>query len=123
MNEKRQFERQECKIPVNFGFYEGNPDEQEIKQKPPVKGKGIIMDISKGGAYIISNSRVIINMPIDLAFSSKKGKNNITGIIVRTGLIQNNPSEIAQRYAKEKIKGDAYIAVKFNTLLENIPVS
>jgi hypothetical protein len=121
MNEKRKFQRHMCKIPVNFGFYEGDPDEPDIKLKKPVKGKGIIMDISKGGAYIISSSRVNIDMPIDLTFTADKEKNRIHGIIVRTGIIQNNPSEIAQRYAGEKVKGDAYIAVKFDSILENIP--
>ncbi len=121
MDEKRQYPRYTCKIPVSFGFYEGNPDELNIESETPVKGKGIIMDISKSGAYIITNSRVNINMPIKLNFSSKGNKNSINGIIVRTGMIQNNPSEIAQRYAGQKIKGDAYIAVKFNLLLENIP--
>lgn len=121
MNEKRQFPRHMCKISVSFGFYEGNPDELNIETETPVKGKGTIMDISKSGAYIISNSRVNINMPIKINFSSKGNKNNIDGIIVRTGMIQNNPSEIAQRYVDQKIKGDAYIAVKFDELLENIP--
>jgi hypothetical protein len=121
MNEKRKFQRQTCKIPVNFGFYEGNPDEPDIESRTPVKGKGVIMDISKGGAYIVSNSRVNINMPINFTLSGKKVKNAIKGIIVRTGIIQNNPSEIAQRYAREKVKGDAYIAVQFDNLLDQLP--
>lgn len=110
-----------CKIPVNFGFYEGNPNEPDVETKKPVKGKGIIMDISKGGAYIVSSSRVIIDMPINLTFSMNNEKNKVDGTIIRTGIIENNPSEIAQRYAGEKIKGDAYIAVKFDSILENIP--
>lgn len=121
MNEKRKFPRQSCKLQVNFEFYEGDPDELDIQSADAVKGKGIIMDISKGGAFIVSNSRVSINMPINLYFSSKNGKYELEGIIVRTGLIENNPSEVAQHYARKKVKGDAYIAVKFYMPLKHIP--
>ncbi|MBN2401784.1 MAG: PilZ domain-containing protein [Spirochaetes bacterium] len=120
MNEKREFPRYSCKFPVKFKFYEGNPDEIEIASSSPVKGKGTIIDISKGGTFLVSNSRVNINIPIILTFSSGGKKNNLSGIIVRTGLLKNNPSEVAQRYAGQKVKGDAYIAVKFDTPMENI---
>jgi hypothetical protein len=121
MNEKREFPRYACKLPVKFAFYEGNPDELKIESAKAVKGKGIIIDISKGGAFIVSNSRVNINMPINLNFSSGGKKNIINGIIVRTGLMKNNPSEAAQRYAGQKVKGDAYIAVKFEVPMQNVP--
>jgi hypothetical protein len=121
MNEKRKFPRFVCKIPAKFAFYEGNPDELIIESANSIKGKGVIIDISKGGAFVISNSRVNINMPINLIFNSNGIKNNINGIIVRTGLMKNNPSEVAQRYAGQKVKGDAYIAIKFDTYMENVP--
>jgi hypothetical protein len=121
MNEKRQFPRYTCNLSVKFDFYEGNPDEPKIESLKPVKGKGTIIDISKGGVFVVSNSRVNIDMPINISFSSSGKKNNLNGIIVRTGLMKNNPSEIVQKYAGQKIKGDAYIAVKFNSQLENVP--
>ena len=122
MNEKRQYPRKECNLKVNFTFYEGDPDELDTSTAKSTSGKGIIMDISKGGVFVISNSRVSINMPISIIFSSKTKKFNIDGFIVRTGLIENNPSEIAQRFSGKKVKGDAYIAIKFNDPLEAIPV-
>jgi hypothetical protein len=121
MNEKREFPRYACNLSVKFAFYEGNPDEFKIETAKSVKGKGTIIDISKGGAFVVSNSRVNINMPINLNFSSDGKKNNINGIIVRTGLMKNNPSEIAQRYAGKKVKGDAYIAVKFEIPMQKVP--
>ncbi len=122
MTEKRKFPRQTCKLQVNFEFYEGDPDELDIKSAESIKGKGVIMDISKGGAFIVSNSRVSINMPINLVFSSGDVEKELEGIIIRTGLIENNPSEVAQQYAKKKVKGDAYIAVKFFMPLKDVPV-
>ncbi len=121
MDEKRQFPRRECNFKVNFNYYEGNPDELDINSAIPISGKGIIMDISRGGAFITSNSRVSVNMPLNLSFSSGKEKYNLSGVIARTGLVENNPSEIARRYAGRKIKGDAYIAVKFDNPIDNIP--
>src|SRR4030042_4374610 len=99
MNEKRQYPRQACDFKVNFKYFEGDPNEIKIESAKFVSGKGIIMDISKGGVFIVSNSRVSVNMPISLAFSSKSNKYSINGSIVRTGLLKNNPSEIAQRFA------------------------
>ncbi len=82
MNEKRQFPRYECNISVKFAFYEGNPEELKMESLKPVKGKGTIIDISKGGAFIVCNSRVNINMPINLFFSASDKKNILNGIIV-----------------------------------------
>ena len=120
MNEKREFPRYECNLSVKFEFYEGNPDEINTETAKPVKGKGTIIDISKSGVFLVSDSRVNINMPIRLAFTSGGEKNKINGLIVRTGLMKNNPSEVAKKYAEKKVKGDTYIAVKFENLIENI---
>ncbi|MBN2039131.1 MAG: PilZ domain-containing protein [Spirochaetes bacterium] len=122
MNEKRKYPRKECNFKVNFTFFEGSPDELDTSTSKGISGKGIILDISKGGVFIISNSRVSINVPVRLAFSSKSEKFNIEGLIVRTGLLKNNPSEVAQKFSGTKAKGDAYIAVKFDDPLEAIPV-
>jgi hypothetical protein len=122
MTEKREFTRYSCNLPVKFIYFEGNPDEFEIETAKREKGKGVIVDISQGGVFIISNSRVNMNLPINLKFVLKKDKFDINGIIVRTGLIKNNPSEVAQKYAEKKLKGDAYIAVKFDSILTDIEI-
>lgn len=120
MNEKREFPRYACNLSVKFSFYEGNPDELDTETAKQVKDKGIIIDISKSGVFLVSNSRVNINMPINLVFTFNKDKININGLIVRTGLMKNNPSELAKKYSGKKVKGDAYIAVKFDNLIDNI---
>lgn len=118
MNDKRKYPRQRCNIQVKFKFYEGNPDDININDAAALKGKGVIMDISKGGAFVVSTSRVSIDMPINLNFKMQKNDFEIQGIIVRTGLIKNNPSEVAQRWADEKVKGDTYIAIMFDQPVE-----
>ncbi len=122
MMDKREYPRHKCKISVNFEFHEGNPDEIDTETATPIKGKGIIMDLSKGGVFIVSNSRVSVDMPVKLNFKNKGKKNNIDGTIIRTGLVENNPSEIAQRLKNVKVKGDVYIAVRFNAPIEDIDV-
>lgn len=120
MNEKRKYPRERCEITVKFKFFEGNPEEINIETSTPVKGKGVMLDISRGGTFIVSSSRVSIDIPIKVSFKTKKKKYDIDGQIVRTGLLQNNPSEIVQRFADVKVKGDAYIAVQFNVPLDEI---
>ena len=73
-----------------------------------------------GGGFIVTNSNVYINMPIRLKFKKNKKKFAIDGIIVRTGIIQNNPSEIAQSLSDYSGKGDKYLAVRFNNEIEGI---
>lgn len=120
MNEKRRFARYQCFIKIDFDYYEGNPDEIDILKVKPIKGKGQMLDLSRGGAFIVSNTRVGINMPLRLRFQFKKmGPRSIEGTIVRTGLLKNNPSEIAKKFAGAKVNEDAYIAVKFNEPIED----
>ncbi|MDY6967167.1 MAG: PilZ domain-containing protein [Spirochaetota bacterium] len=114
MTDKREHPRQNCNIRVKFDIL-GDFDSQSLK---PAIGKGHILDISRGGAFIVSNSRVLISVPIKLYFKMNKTKYIIDGIIVRTGLLANNPSEIAKRLANKKAKGDSYIAVKFDTTFD-----
>ena len=109
MNEKRRFARYQCFIKIDFDYYEGNPDEIDILKVKPIKGKGQMLDL-----------RVGINMPLRLRFQFKKmGPRSIEGTIVRTGLLKNNPSEIAKKFAGAKVNEDAYIAVKFNEPIED----
>ncbi len=118
MTEKREFTRHPCKLKIDFDYFEGNPDDIDIRTAPAQKGKGVMLDISRGGAFIVSMSRVGINTPIRLRAEMKKKKLVIEGTVVRIGLMKNNPSEVVQKYAKLKIKEDAYIAIKFNNPIE-----
>ena len=120
MNDKRQFTRYECKLPMDFDFFEGNPDEINTKTSVPLKGKAFMLDISKGGVFLVTNARVGVNIPIILHFEIKKKKYDVDGHIIRTGLLKNNPSDIVKRYANAKVKGDSYIAVQFDALREDI---
>jgi len=117
MQEKRQFQRYECSIKTTFDYYEGNPDTIDIDISVPLKGKGFILDVSQGGAFVITDTLVPVNMPIRIYFKTKKNKHEISGYIVRTGTMKNNPSEVAQKYLKFASKGEAYIAVKFDDTL------
>ena len=118
--EKRKYTRQKCKITTEFNYYEVNPDEMNMETAVPFKGKGVIWDISKGGAFLATDTRVSIDMPIKLFFELKGKKYEIEAVIVRTGLLKNNPSEIAQRLANEKIKEETYIAVCFDKTIDNL---
>ncbi|HOO72926.1 MAG TPA: PilZ domain-containing protein [Spirochaetota bacterium] len=120
MTEKRKYPRYACKLKVKFDYYEGNPEEIDIDISVSKKGKGFILDISKGGVFIVTNERVTIGSPIKLTFVTKKNKNMITGNIVRVGLLKNNPSEVARRFVQFSDKGDSYMAVEFNEPLEKL---
>lgn len=113
-SDKRKYTRYSCSIKTKFDYYVGNPDELDINLSIPKKGKGVIIDISCGGVFIASDTRVPAGMPIILNFTLEKQKMNIRGQIVRTGMLQNNPSEIAKKFAMFSSKGDSYIAVEFN---------
>jgi hypothetical protein len=117
MNEKREHSRKECNIKSKFEYFEGDPEQVTTNQKHTIKSKGYILNISVSGAFMVCNCRVSVQMPIKLYCKINKTKLELTGEIVRTGMIQNNPSEVAQRYAAKKVKGDSYIAIRFNELL------
>jgi len=123
MNEKRKFQRYPCNLKVDFDYYEGNPDEIDTETTIPIKGKGTILDISMGGVFLVTNSRVGVSLPIRVKFTTKKRPIDIKGLIIRTGLVKNNPSEIVKKYASMDVKGDSYIAVEFDSLLETIDPS
>jgi hypothetical protein len=120
MGEKRKHTRYACKIKADFDYYEGDPDSMDIESITPVKGKGTILDISRGGLFLVSNERVAIGMPIRVNFSTNKEKKSILGRIVRTGLLQNNPSEVARKFSSFSGKGDSYIAVEFTETIPEI---
>jgi hypothetical protein len=58
-----------------------------------------------------------------MKFVLNKEKLIINGRIVRTGLLKNNPTEVAQKFAEFASKGDNYIAVEFDTPLNNFDCS
>jgi hypothetical protein len=116
--EKRKYERYQCKVKAQFNFYEGNPDEIDVDVAIPKKGKGVICDISQGGVCIISKERVAVGIPTTVYFKIKKNQYAISGKIVRTGFLRNNPSEAAKKFAKLGGTGDSYIAVEFQEPIE-----
>jgi len=124
MTEKRQHKRYKCNIKVDFEYYENSPEnvnpEKDTIEKSHKSGKGRMLDISMGGTFLVSNSRLAINLPVKLHFKIKKQVYDYDGIIIRTGLLKNNPSEIAQKFSKVAVKEDAYIAIKFNEILNNL---
>jgi hypothetical protein len=120
MNEKRRYQRFPCNLKVDFDYYEGNPDDMDTETTIPIKGKGMVLDISQGGVFLVTNSRVGVALPIRLKFATKKQPYSLKGTIIRTGLVKNNPSEIVKKYASRDVKGDSYIAVEFDQLLETI---
>ncbi len=122
MSEQRKHQRHKCKISVKFESYSGNPDEIDRENDTPSKGKGVILDLSRSGVFVVSNSRVSVDMPIRLHFKLAGKKSEIWGTIVRTGLLQNNPSEVAQRMKNVKVKEDAYIAINFDSLIDEINI-
>ncbi|HOP61896.1 MAG TPA: PilZ domain-containing protein [Spirochaetota bacterium] len=122
-NDKRKYKRFSCSIKSSFEFFEGNPDEIDPETHISEKGKGLIIDISCGGIFLISNSKVSPGLPIIMKFQLNKEKLTLNGRIVRTGLLRNNPSEIAQKFSSYASKGENYIAVEFDAPLLNYDFS
>ena len=118
MVEKRRFPRHKCVIKTKFNYYEGDPDEINFDISVPLKGKGTICDISQGGLLIVSKVRVAVGMPALINFKTKKKKNSVYGRIIRTGILANNPSEVAQKLASCEKYGDSYIAIEFKEPIE-----
>lgn len=114
-SDKRKYTRYACSIKTKFDYFTGNPDEIDVTTDKPHKGKGVIIDISCGGVFIASNTRVPVGMPVILSFTLNKEKMKVQGQIVRTGMLQNNPSEVAKKFSMFSSKGDSYIAVEFNS--------
>lgn len=113
MTEKRRSPRYSCKIKAVLTYYEGDPDKVDPDISISKNGKGIIHDISQGGLLLITDLRVAIGMPVSLAFKTRTGKLDVRGRTVRTGILQNNPTEIARKFLQFSGHGDSYIAVEF----------
>ncbi len=119
MNEKRKYPRYSCKIKADFDYYEGNPEKIDIDTTVPEKGNGFIIDISAGGVFIVTNTRIAVGLPIYVNFNTRENRYSRLGRIIRTGMLENNPSEVAQRFAVHQAKGEIYIAVEFNEPIES----
>ena len=120
MTEKRKYPRYSSKIKTKFEYFIGDPDTTNPGSSKTNKGKGTILDLSRGGSFIVSNERVNVGIPIKIKFSTSKTKHYVEGTIVRTGLLKNNPSEIARRFANSSARGDSYLAIEFNESLEEL---
>jgi len=121
MDEKRDFPRFPCRIKTRFTYTEGGQDNNGTDESAVSRGKGLILDLSRSGIFIISRERVSVGIPLTTNFKIGKKKYRVEGTIVRTGLMENNPSEPARKFLKFSSKGDTYIAVKFNEHLASIP--
>ena len=124
MNEKRKNVRQKCNIKAQFKYFEMAGEKifslKEAKEKTKAKkGKGTILDISQSGLAIITNSRLTINTPLVVIFKMKRRAHEIAGRVVRTGFLQNNPSEIAKKFLNFSSSADIYIAVQFEKLFQD----
>ena len=119
MTEKRKHPRYSCKIEALLNYYPGNPDEVDPETAEPVSIKGYILDISAGGLFLITSEKVGINSPAKVVFATSKKEMKVSGRIIRTGRLKDNPSEVAQKFSHFAEKGENYIAVKFDNHLEN----
>lgn len=119
MTEKRKHERHLCSFKAHFTYFEPTYREGtgEKRELVPHEGKGTILDISRGGVFLVCDERVNVGTPLRLTFKSKVRKQEVEGQIVRTGLLRNNPSEVAQRFSHTEASGEIYIAVEFSTPL------
>ncbi len=120
MSEKRRYPRHQCKIKTKFEYWENSPETTDQKIQASNKAKGLILNISQEGIFIICDERVSVGMPIQLQFKICKNKNDIHGTIVRTGYLEDNPSEIARELAVFSTEGDVYIAVVFDQPLPEL---
>ena len=119
-SDKRKFERYPCNIKTKFDYFEGDPETVDIDLDVPEKGKGSIIDISKGGSFIISNNRITVGIPVIIYFEIKKKEYTVSGRVVRTGSLENNPSEVAVKFLPFLSKGNYYIAVEFSSPLDDL---
>ena len=118
MQEKRKHIRYKCKIKAKFKYFEIDDEENSLEKAKTEKGKGTILDISQNGLLIVTNSTLSINIPVIINFKAKKESYEVRGRIVRTGFLENNPSEIARKFLNFSGSADVYIAVQLEELIE-----
>ena len=121
MNEKRKHIRYKCELKAKFQYFETVETDEEENSSEKVnaqKGKGTILDISQNGLLIATNSKLGINIPITVAFKTKKRAYDVKGRVVRIGFLENNPSEVAKKFLDFSNLAEVYIAVQFDELLD-----
>lgn len=119
MDEKRKYKRYHCKLKARFQYFDGDPDNIDIKTARSISCKGHILDMSCGGIFIATNDRLGINRPVLLSFKTNNKVYSENGLIVRVGLMKNNPSEILKKFENLVVKEDSYIAVQFDNPLND----
>ena len=58
MTNNRKHPRYSCEIKTKFEYYEGDTFENDFDDIKPVKGKGLILDISKSGLFFVRDISV-----------------------------------------------------------------
>lgn len=120
MAEKRKFQRFNCKLKCRVDYFDGDPEKIDIRTAKSIRINGKVLDISKGGIFLTTNKQVGINRPVVLELKTDKSTYKRIGNIVRTGFIENNPSEILHKFAKFKIKEKFYIAIEFDQPIDDL---
>lgn len=122
MQEKRKFPRFACLLKVRFSHAQEVPETEDDTVKYH-KSAGRILDISRGGIFIATKAKCGLNVPVTVTFKTEKKVYICLGSIVRTGLLRNNPSDSVKKYKKLNIREDGYIAVQFDTPLNDLDVN
>jgi hypothetical protein len=120
MNEKRKFSRYKCRIECTCGYFTGDPEKVNIIRDTPVNGSGLILDISRGGILIVTDDNPGVNVTAKVNFIIKNKSVQLIGRIVRTGMLQSNPAEVAKIHAAFSVHGKNYIALEFDMPIESI---
>ncbi len=123
MTEKRKYIRIACSIKAEFDYFKGDPEKIDIDITEPEKGKGQILDLSPGGLFLVSNNRVSVNSPIRIYFKTPGKSYEVKGRIIRTGLLENNPTDVAVKYSSFSRYGDTYIGIEFDKPIDNFSES
>ena len=117
MDEKRKYKRYKCKIKVRFRHENSGAEDDTFE---PFKGKGHILDISRGGIFIATDSAVPVSCSVTVTFKTDSKIFDQNGFVVRTGLIRENPAEVVRKFDDYDIKEKTYIAVQFDNLIEDL---
>ncbi len=122
MIEMRKHPRFDCTIKVAFEYFTGNPEAAGGDNvKLDRSGKGTAFNISQGGLLIVSDERVPVSVPVSVEFKIKKNSYKARGIIVRAGIIVNNPTPVAKKLQAYTSHGAAFFAIQFDTPIDFTP--
>ncbi len=119
MDEKRQFPRYYCRLKTRAEIVHRIKTENFVSEKKE-KLKGWILDISRGGVFIVSDASASINRVITISFKTNNMTFDKKGIVVRTGLMNDNPVEVLDKFKNAKLKEKYYLAVQFDEAIQDI---